>query len=54
MKQTKQRALPLHQRDYSKRLREHKRGELVRLLAELLLQVLGAEGTRQGGAPWKR
>lgn len=54
MMQTKQRALPLHQRDYSKRIREHKRGELVRLLAELLLQALSAEGTRQGGQQWKR
>mgnify|MGYP001217395092 FL=1 len=54
MKVVKQRALALHQRDYSKRIREQKRYELVRLLAELLLQALSAEGTGQGGAQWKR
>lgn len=54
MKVVKQRALALQQRDYSKRIREQKRDELVRLLAELLLQALSSETTRQGGAQWKR
>jgi len=54
MKAAKQRALPLHQTDYGKRVSEQRRGELVRWLAELLLQALSSEGTRQGGTPWKR
>ncbi len=54
MKGAKQRALPLQQTDCNKRVREQRRSELVRLLAELLLQALSAEGTRQGGAQWKR
>lgn len=54
MKAAKQRALPLHQTDYRERVRAQRRGELVRWLAELLLQALRSEGARQGGAPWKR
>ena len=54
MKAAKQRDLALHQTDCSKRVRKHRRPELVRLLAELLLQALGGDRARQGGAPWKR
>jgi hypothetical protein len=54
MKGAKQRALPLHQTDYRKRVGEERRPELVRLLAELLLQALKSEGAGQGGALWKR
>lgn len=54
MKKAKQRALPLHQTDYKKRVREERRPELVRLLGELLLQALKIEGTSQGGVLWKR
>ena len=54
MKEAKQRALPLPKTDYRKRFREEKRPELVRLLAELLLQALKSDGSRQGGELWKR
>ena len=47
MKETRQRALPLHQVDSSKRIRKERQPELVRLLAELLLQALQSEGSRQ-------
>ncbi len=54
MKAAKQRTLALRQTDCSQRVSEKRRGELVRWLAELLLQALRSEGTRQGGTPWKR
>ncbi len=54
MKGAKQRALPPHQTDYRKRIREERRPELVRLLAELLIQAFKSEAARQGGALWKR
>jgi hypothetical protein len=54
MKGAKQRGLPLHQTDYRKRIRQERRPELVRWLAELLLQALKSDGARQGGARWKR
>lgn len=54
MKRVKQWALPLYQADGRKWVKEERRPELVRLLAELLLQALKSEGARQGGARWKR
>jgi hypothetical protein len=54
MKEAKQCALPLHQPDHRKRVSEERRPELVRLLAELLLQALKSEEARQGGALWRR
>jgi hypothetical protein len=54
MKGARQRALPLHQADCRKRIREATRQELVRLLAELLLQALKSERAKQGGVLWKR
>jgi len=53
MKGAKQRALPLRKADYRKGLREERRPELVRMLAELLLQALKSDGSRQGGGVWK-
>jgi len=54
MKEAKQCTLPLRQPDYRKRIREERRPELVRLLAELLLQAFTSENARPRGAPWKR
>lgn len=54
MKEAKQRALPLRKADYRERFKAERRPELVRLLAELLLQALKSDGSRQGGALWKR
>jgi hypothetical protein len=54
MKGARQRALPLRKADYRKRFREERRPELVRMLAELLLQALKSDGCRQGGGVWKR
>lgn len=54
MKGARQPALPLHQADCRKRIREATRQELVRLLAELLLQALKSERAKQGGVLWKR
>lgn len=50
----KQRALPMRPIDCGKRIKEEKRAELVRLLAELLLQAFKSEETKDGGAVWKR
>jgi hypothetical protein len=50
----KQCALPMHPIDCRKRIKEEKRAELVRLLAELLLQAFKSEATKDGGAAWKR
>jgi hypothetical protein len=50
MKGAKQCALSLRRKDYGKRIREERRAELVRLLAELLIQALKSEG----GVPWRR
>jgi hypothetical protein len=54
MKGAKQCALPMHQADCRKRVSEEIRLDLVRLLAELLLQTLKSERAKQGGALWKR
>jgi len=54
MKGAKQRALPLRKADCSKRHLEERRPELVRMLAELLLQALKSDGSREGGGLWKR
>ena len=49
MKEPKQCALPLHQANYRKRFREESRLNLVRLLAELLIQAFksAARATRR-------
>jgi hypothetical protein len=52
MKEPKQCALPLHQANYSKRFREESRLELVRLLAELLIQALKSNSEKQGDRLW--
>ena len=54
MRQAKQCGLPLHRKDYTGRIREGSRRELVRLLAQLLIQALGRERKEQGGAGWTR
>ena len=54
MKEPKQCALPLHQANYRKRFREESRRELVRLLAELLIQALKSNSEEQGGRPWRK
>ena len=54
MKEAKQCALPLHQGNYSKRFREESRLELVRLLAELLIQAFKSNSEKQGGRPWRK
>lgn len=51
---TKQPALPLSKADHSKRFPQERRLELVRMLAELLLQALKSDGSRPGGGLWKK
>ena len=54
MRETKQAALPLGKADHSKRCPQERRPDLVRMLAELLLQTLKSDGSRPGGGLWKR
>lgn len=54
MKEAKQCALPLQQANYRKRFREESRLELVRLLAELLIQAFKSNSERQGDRLWRK
>jgi hypothetical protein len=55
MRGTKQQpTLPLGKADYSMRFPQERRPELVRMLAELLLQALKSDGSRPGGGLWKK
>ena len=54
MRATKQPALPLGKADHSKRIPQERRPELVRMLAEVLLQALKSDGSRPRGGLWKK
>jgi hypothetical protein len=54
MKPAKQCALLLHRKDYEDRIRKGSRPELVRLLAEMLIQVFKSDQSEKEGEPWKK
>jgi len=54
MKRVKQRALPLRHADCRITIMKEKQAELVRLLAELVLQAFKSAATGDGGETWKR
>ena len=54
MKGASQRGLPLRQTECRIQVAREKRAELVRWLAELLLQAFKSEATSNGGEAWRR
>jgi hypothetical protein len=54
MNRAKQRALPLHQADCRITIMTEKQTELLRLLAELVLQAFKSVATGDGGETWKK